>query len=123
MVNQLVPNFSLTKKIDEMDEDGRDNLMPFCDTKATQKDLFIVMPLGGTSASKMVYNLKGEFFNSERIYSITNGPLYTRLNTEPIFCQDFIRRLVLGLSSLSTRNIVHCDDLLHKSLFNNHVPA
>jgi serine/threonine protein kinase len=109
MVNQLVPNFSLTKKIDEMDEDGRDNLMPFCDTKATQKDLFIVMPLGGTSASKMVYNLKGEFFNSERIYSITNGPLYTRLNTEPIFCQDFIRRLVLGLSSLSTRNIVHCD--------------
>jgi len=60
--------------------------------------------------------MKGEFYKSERVYSITNGPLYYKLNNEPRFLQDFIRRLVLGLSCMSTRNIVHCDFKLENIL-------
>lgn len=96
---ELINNIFDDEPIDEMDEDGRQYLMPTRETKVTQKDLFIVMPLGGTSASKLAFNLKGEFHNSERIYNITNGPLYNKLNKDPNFLQDFVRKLVLGLSS------------------------
>ena len=95
--------------IDEMDEDGRECLMRMVDSKVTAKDLFIVMPLGGVSCSKMVYTFKGEFFKSERIYSITNGLLYYKLHDDCFFLQEFVKKIILGISSLSTREIVHCD--------------
>lgn len=113
---EIISSIFSGEPIDPMDEDGRENLMGIIDKKITPRDLFIVMPLGGSSASKLVYTLKGEFHNSERIYNITNGPLYHKLNSSPLFLQDFVRKLVLGLSSLSTRNIVHCDFKLENIL-------
>ena len=42
--------------------------------------------------------------------------MYYKLNNEPRFLQDFVKKLVLGLSCLSTRNIVHCDFKLENIL-------
>lgn len=38
--------------------------------KSTAKDLWMVFELGGHTLSKLLYEMKGEFFKGERVYQV-----------------------------------------------------
>ena len=38
--------------------------------KQTSKDLWMVFELGGQTLSKVLYEMKGEFFKGERVYQV-----------------------------------------------------
>lgn len=43
----------------------------FMDYIATQRDFWHVFELGGTTLSKTVFDIKGEFYKGERLYGVS----------------------------------------------------
>lgn len=49
---------------------GLSTIIKIEEAQSTNKDVFLVMPLCGQALSKLIYSVKGEFLNSERIYRV-----------------------------------------------------
>lgn len=72
-------------------------------------DLWLVFEIGGKSLGGLMFKIKGEFYNSERIYSIKKGKFYQHLFHNEINFKNFFKKLLLSIEFLSDSEIVHCD--------------
>ena len=86
-----------------------ENIAKFLDFKNERHDLWAMFEVGGTSLSKALFTLKGEFLKGERVYQIHHGPLYTEFVENPQRFKAFIRELLAILDLLASLNIVHSD--------------
>ena len=85
------------------------NIARLIDSKADKADLWAIFELGGVSLSKALFELKGEFIRSERVYRIEHLPLYQEfLRNEDSF-RKFITDMLGVIDLLSSLNIVHSD--------------
>jgi hypothetical protein len=62
----------------------------------------MVYELAGSPISKMVYDMKGEFYKNERVYKINFTPIYEKLfqTHSNILLKSFIRTIALSLDLL-----------------------
>ena len=49
---------------------GKKSIVRVIDCRRSNKDVFLVLDLGGPCLSKLVYSMKGEFVKSERVYGV-----------------------------------------------------
>ena len=49
---------------------GINYITGFLHHKITAKDMWMVFELGGHTLSKLLYEMKGEFFKGERVYQV-----------------------------------------------------
>ena len=73
------------------------------------KDVWIVYELGGTSLTKLLFDVKGEFFKGERLYRVIHQPFYKELKNNPIILKQLLRKLLEVLDLLQHHRIIHCD--------------
>lgn len=50
---------------------GIGNVIRFIDFKQTSQDTWLVFELGGSSLTKLLFEIKGEFVKGERIYNVS----------------------------------------------------
>jgi Protein kinase domain. len=72
-------------------------------------DYFHVFELGGTTLSKLLFDIKGEFYKGERIYGVKHLELYKRFREDSYSLPAFIKQMADTLHLFSDYNIVHCD--------------
>jgi len=53
--------------------------------------------------------IKGEFFNGERIYRVHHMQFYENLKSDPLLLKDLLRRIISALDLLQSKQIIHCD--------------
>ncbi len=72
-------------------------------------DIWIVFEKGGSSVSGLIFKLKGEFHNGERIYSIKKGYFLKFLFDDLNNLKIFIRKMLKFIEFLNSNGVVHCD--------------
>lgn len=72
-------------------------------------DLWLIYELGGSSLSKDLFEIKGEFFKNERIYRIYHNEFYEILNRNPQLLKELLKQTLMGLKLLGDNNIIHSD--------------
>lgn len=72
-------------------------------------DIWIVFEKGGSSVSGLIFKLKGEFLNGERIYSIKKGYFLKFLFDDLNNLKIFIRKMLKFIEFLNSNGVVHCD--------------
>ena len=65
--------------------------------------------LGGESLSKMLFEVKGEFHNGERIYFINHQNFYFDIKKSKNLMRQFIQKLTHAFDLLQQQGIVHAD--------------
>jgi len=67
------------------------------------------MKLGGTNLGKCLFEIKGEFCRSERVYRVNHLELINSLEMtiEPL--QELLRTVISAIDVLSSNRIVHSD--------------
>ena len=79
--------------------------------------------MGGTTLSKSLFDIKGEFYKGERIYGVKHLELHKRFKTDPTSLKAFVKQIAEVLVLLSDQKIVHCDLKPDNILINkNHQP-
>ena len=73
------------------------------------KDFWLVYEVGSLPLSKHLFEVKGETYKSERIYSVQHQQFYMRLKEDKKVLKDLIRRLVQIFEVLAIFRIVHAD--------------
>ena len=73
------------------------------------RDCWLLHEVGGRPLSKQLFELKGEFYNSERLYHVHAQPFYLALKADVRLLQDLLRRLLQLLGLLAEAGIVHAD--------------
>jgi len=79
------------------------------DYAETKRDIWLVMEYGGTSLTKMAYDIKGEFLRGERLYRVNHLPMLQAMKQDPAVLGDLLRQLLSALCILSDHHIVHSD--------------
>jgi serine/threonine protein kinase len=72
-------------------------------------DIWLVFEKGGRSLSTLLFKIKGEFLKDERIYSIKKGYFLKYLLEDMSLFKKFFKQILLFISFLNMRGIVHCD--------------
>ncbi len=89
---------------------GVHSVAAYLDLIEDAKDIWLIYELGGASLSKLLFDVKGEFFKGERLYHVSHMPFYAALKAAPgEFLGQFLRRLFEALDLLQHRNIIHAD--------------
>lgn len=81
------------------------------DSKDEKQDLWLVFELCGRPLSKSVFEVKGEFFKGERIYSVIQRERIFKIfeqNGCEVF-KEFVRSITRMLNIFQTNGIVHSD--------------
>lgn len=111
-INQIIfskDNPSNYTEDGELSDMGKQFLIQIVDQCLTPKDLFLILQIGGSSLSRLIYTFKGEFFKSERIYQITNHEIFHDLRQNSFLLKDLLTKLLLGLHTIHQKKLVHCD--------------
>lgn len=75
----------------------------------TKRDMWLVMEYGGTSLTKMAYEIKGEFHRGERLYRAHHLPLLQSMKQNPAVLKGLLRQLISALQVFADHHIVHSD--------------
>lgn len=97
------------REISKMRHPSLGNIARLIDTKTDKSDLWAIFELGGMSLSKALFELKGEFIRSERVYRIEHMPLYQEFLRNQNSFKKFITEMLGAIDLLSGLNIVHSD--------------
>lgn len=97
------------REIFKMRHSSLGNIARLIDTKTDKNDLWAIFELGGMSLSKALFELKGEFIKSERVYRIEHMQLYQEFLRNQNSFRKFIREMLGAIDLLSELNIVHSD--------------
>lgn len=73
------------------------------------KDLWLAYEVGGNSLSKMLFDVKGEFHNGERIYFVNHQDFYYDVKNNKMLLRQFLLKLMLAFDLLQSQGIVHAD--------------
>jgi len=90
-------------------ENSERHLLKLIDFIEDYNDIWIVFQIGGRSLSSLTFKIKGEFYNSERIYRINKGVFLNHLFTNKSLFKDLIRKMLSFIQFTSGNNIVHSD--------------
>jgi len=73
--------FNLINSESYSDHVGHQNISHLVEKVEDTKDIWLVYELGGESLSSALFNVKGEFYKSERIYFIHHQDLYQAIKS------------------------------------------
>lgn len=74
------------------------------------KDSWLCYQVGNIPLSKHMFEVKGEFYCGERIYSVLHKDFYEALSRNNIqILKDFVRFMAQVLETLTEKKIVHAD--------------
>lgn len=79
------------------------------DYSETKRDIWMVMEYGGTSLTKMAYEIKGEFLRGERLYRVVHLPMLQAMKRNPEVLKGMLRQLLSALVLFAEHHIVHSD--------------
>lgn len=74
-----------------------------------KRDCWLVYELGGSSLSKMLFEVKGEFHNGERIYFVNHQNFYIDIKQNKDLLRQFLFKLMYAFDLLQGHGIVHAD--------------
>lgn len=83
-------------------------IVQFIDSRSDKSDIWALFEVGGSSLSKSLFQVKGEFVKNERMYKILHPSLFMEFTNIAIF-KLFIQELLTVIQFLSSMNIVHSD--------------
>lgn len=72
-------------------------------------DLWLVYEVGAHSLSKVLHEVKGEFFKGERLYNVQHQQFYSSLTQSKQILVTFIRKMAETLEVFSRLEVVHSD--------------
>ena len=85
-----------------------ENVARLLGSKSDKSDIWALYEVGGSSLSKSLFQVKGEFLRGERIYLIGHPPLFSEFSCIASL-KKFARQMVEFIEVLSSMNIVHSD--------------
>lgn len=88
---------------------GHSFISHLVDSISDKRDLWLVYELGGESLSKMLFDVKGEFHNGERIYFINHQNFYHDIKSNKHLMRQFLYKLMLAFDLIQSQGIVHAD--------------
>jgi serine/threonine protein kinase len=88
---------------------GIHHIAKLLDHAETKRDIWLVMEYGGTSLTKMVYEIKGEFLRGERLYRVNHLPVLQSMKQNPAVLKSILRQLLSALCIFADHHIVHSD--------------
>lgn len=89
---------------------GLDYIIKLVEFYEDNQDLWLIFEKGGKSLGSLMFKIKGEFYNSERIYLIRKGRFFQHLFYKDQNFKEFFKKMLKMISLLSLENeIVHCD--------------
>eukprot|EP00929_Paragymnodinium_shiwhaense_P007733 TRINITY_DN111646_c0_g1_i1.p1 TRINITY_DN111646_c0_g1~~TRINITY_DN111646_c0_g1_i1.p1 ORF type:complete len:427 (-),score=89.63 TRINITY_DN111646_c0_g1_i1:130-1410(-) len=94
---------------------GMRHITRLLDVSETKQDLWLIMELGGSTLTKMLFEIKGEFVSRgvaqprERVYRVHHLPLYQAMKRDPRILKRLLRQILEALRVLSDFEIVHSD--------------
>lgn len=94
--------------LNESDHPASGSLIKLLDSKIEKSDLWAFYEIGGTSLSKALFQVKGEFVKGERMYRIEHPVLYEFFKDIRNF-QMFLQELIQAIDYFTELNIVHSD--------------
>lgn len=91
-------------------KEGLDYIVRLVESFEDNQDIWLVFEKGGKSLSSLMFKIKGEFHNSERIYSIKKGLFFQSLFANTDNFKSFFKKLLEMLVFLNCKNeVIHCD--------------
>lgn len=88
---------------------GIAHIAKLLDYQETKRDIWLVMEFGGTSLTKMAYEIKGEFNRGERLYRVLHLPLLETMKRDPRVLKAVFRQLLSALCLFADHRVVHSD--------------
>mmetsp|Transcript_64860 Transcript_64860/g.74553 ORF Transcript_64860/g.74553 Transcript_64860/m.74553 type:complete len:570 (+) Transcript_64860:9-1718(+) len=96
-------------RITEDDHPGINNLIHYLGCVQERKDYWLLFELGGTCLTKHLFQIKGEFCNSERVYSVRYQPFYLALRKNTTILKRFLREMCYAIDLLASTDSIHAD--------------
>ena len=91
-------------------EEEREQICLMVESIDDKKDLWLIYELcAGRTMNEHLFEVKGEFFNGERIYMVHHFQFYHALRANLDLLKDFIYRMCIALSLFARLSIVHGD--------------
>lgn len=81
-------------------------------------DIWIVFEKGGRSIGTLMFKIKGDFIENERIYLIKKGRFYEHLFENEINFKNFFKKLLEIILYITNHNYIHCDIKPDNLLYN-----
>lgn len=88
---------------------GIAHIAKLLDYQETKRDIWLVMEFGGTSLTKMAYEIKGEFHRGERLYRVLHLPLLETMKRDLRVLKAVLRQLLSALCLFADHRVVHSD--------------
>jgi len=88
---------------------GIQSIAKLLDYTETKRDIWLVMEYGGSSLTKCVYEIRGEFLRGERLYRVSHLPLMQAMKRDVTVIKQVLRQLMSALVILAEHHIVHSD--------------
>ena len=101
--------FNLINSESYSDHVGHQNISHLVEKVEDTKDIWLVYELGGESLSTALFNVKGEFYKSERIYIIHHQDLYQAIKSSKKTMWQFLSKLFEAFDLLHKNGVVHSD--------------
>lgn len=96
-------------KLSATDYPGVQHIVRLLDVAETSKDLWLVQEFGGDTLTKRLFEIKGEFVGSERLYRVHHLPFYEAMKGDLRLLKHFLRQVLEALLVLSDHEVVHSD--------------
>jgi len=96
-------------KVSAVDYPGIQHIAKLLDYMETKRDIWLVMEYGGTSLTKVSYEIKGEFLRGERLYCVNHLPVMQAMKTDQAVLKSVLQQLLSALCILTDYRIVHSD--------------
>ncbi|KAM3135867.1 hypothetical protein pb186bvf_011996 [Paramecium bursaria] len=85
------------------------HVVKILNVEQTNKDIWIVQELGGKTLSKQLHTMKGEFYQGERVYAVTETPMMMDIKDNSQKFIDMLRSVLQGIADINDQNVTHCD--------------
>lgn len=89
--------------------EGRDNIALLLEKIEDDNDVWLCYTLEGKSLNSQLFQVKGEFYKGEWIYSVQYQPTYTILKRDKSLLKELFSQIIKGIKFLSSLGIVHGD--------------
>ena len=92
-----------------LDHPGHNSISHLVDKIDEKKDIWLVYEVGGVSLTDALFKVKGEFYNSERIYFISHMELYSKIKSNKTLLKIFLTKIFEAFDLLQLNDIIHAD--------------
>lgn len=93
----------------KVDHPGVGHIARLHDWVETKRDIWMVMEYGGTSLTKMAYEIRGEFHRGERLYRVNHLPFLESMKHDQRVLKAVLQQLLSALCLFAEHRVVHSD--------------